>query len=176
MDLNHRPHAYQATVNRVRFRQLAGVSRRRTTICWMLDAVRRLDVGLNGRTNGRTVCPPPCEQSSGVRGVEPGLPRLHSAPVRVPGMLTNLSRPAESASSCGEHRHRIQPRTGKRYRRHGQVSGALRRNGPAATTDRTVSYSIGAARFAVEAKPRPSSRRSLRDHSRPPAVEPQARH
>jgi len=53
-DLNLRPHAYQATTNRARFRQLAGVSRRSTTICWIVDGVKRLDVGLNGRTNGRT--------------------------------------------------------------------------------------------------------------------------
>jgi hypothetical protein len=49
-----RPHAYQATLKLVRFRQLAGVSRRHTTICWIVDRVRRLDVGLNGRTNGRS--------------------------------------------------------------------------------------------------------------------------
>jgi hypothetical protein len=45
--------------------------------------------------------------------------------------------------------------------------GALRKNGPVVTVDRTISYSIGAARFAVEAKPRPWSGRSLRDYSRP---------
>jgi len=51
----------------------------------------------------------------------------------------------------------------------------MKKDGPAVTTDRIVFYTIGAARFAVEAKPRPSSRRSLRDYSRPPAVEPEAR-
>ena len=55
------------------------------------------------------------------------------------------------------------------------TGSALTKDGPAVTTDRTVSYAIGAARFAVEAKPRPSSRRSQRDYSRPPAAELKAR-